>query len=50
MTRKKKKVTRRNPVVREFIVNPKRNAGKHQPKKPSKKDESLIEENSHGKN
>lgn len=47
MTRKKK-VIRRNPVVREFIANPKRNAGKHQPKKPSKKDEDRIEELRHG--
>lgn len=44
MTRKKKKVTRRNPVVREFIANPKRNAGKHQPKKPSKKDEERLDQ------
>ena len=44
MTRKKKKVTRRNPVVREVIANPKRNAGKHQPKKSSKKDEERLDQ------
>ena len=42
MTRKKKKVTRRNPVVREFIANPKRNAGSHQTKKPSKREERKL--------
>jgi hypothetical protein len=50
MPRKKTPPKKRNPVVREFIANPKRNAGRHQPKKPSKKDEALIEENSHGEN
>jgi hypothetical protein len=43
MTRKKK-VTRRNPVVREVIANPKRNAGKHQPKKPSKREQKKLDE------
>lgn len=44
MSRKKKKVTRRNPVVREVIANPKRNAGSHQPKKPSKREQKKLDD------
>lgn len=47
MTRKRKKVTRRNPVVREVIANPKRNAGRHQPKRPSRQDEKRIDDADH---
>jgi hypothetical protein len=57
MTRKKAPPKKRNPVVREFIVNPKRNAGKHKPKGPSKRDQERVEEdtnllteNQYGKN
>lgn len=44
MSRKKKKVTRRNPVVREVIKNPNRNAGAHKRKQPSRRDEKRVEE------
>lgn len=44
MSRKKAPPKKRNPVVREVIVNPKRNAGKHQPKKSSKKDEEKLDQ------
>lgn len=45
MKRKKKKAPKqRNPVVRTLIQNPKRNAGAHQRKQPSKRDERRVEE------
>ena len=44
MKRKKKPPKQRNPVVREIIANPKRNAGAHKRKKPTKRDERKIEE------
>jgi hypothetical protein len=45
MKRKKKKAPKqRNPVVRTLIQNPKRNAGAHKRKKPTKRDERRIEE------
>lgn len=44
MKRKKRPPKKRNPVVRTLVQNPKRNAGKHQPKKPTKRDERRLEE------
>jgi hypothetical protein len=42
--RKKKPPKQRNPVVRRLIQNPKRNAGAHQPKKPTRRDERKLDE------
>lgn len=47
MRRKKTPPKQRNPVVREVIQNPKRNAGRHQPKKPSHRDEKRIKNEVH---
>ena len=46
MSRKKhkKEPKRRNPVVREPLRNPKRNAGVHKRKKPTRRDERRLEE------
>lgn len=44
MKRKKSPPKKRNPVVREIIKNPNRNAGAHKRKRPSKRDEKRIEE------
>jgi hypothetical protein len=44
VTRKKAPPKKRNPVVREVIANPKRNAGQHQPKKPSKREQKKLDE------
>jgi len=41
--RKKAPPKKRNPVVREFIANPKRNAGAHKRKAP-RRDEERIQE------
>lgn len=47
MPRKKPPPKKRNPVVRELLAKPKRNAGKHQPKKPSRQDEKRIDDAEH---
>jgi hypothetical protein len=45
MSRKKKREPkRRNPVVRRLIENPKRNAGAHKRKQPTKRDQRRIEQ------
>lgn len=44
MKRKKKLPKQRNPVVRRLIEAPKRNAGVHRRKKPTKRDERKVEE------
>lgn len=41
--RKKKRLARRNPVVREMLANPKRNAGRHKKsKKLSERDQQRL--------
>ncbi len=42
--KKKREPRRRNPVIRELLRNPKRNAGAHQRKKSTKRDERRLEE------
>jgi hypothetical protein len=43
--RKKKKLTQSNPVVREMVANPKRNAGRHgKAKKAARRDERRFQE------
>jgi hypothetical protein len=44
--RKKAPPKKRNPVVREIIANPKRNAGAHKRKTP-KRDDERIEDDYH---
>ena len=42
--RKKKTLKQRNPVVRTLVQNPKRNAGVHKRKRPTRRDEQRLEE------
>lgn len=43
--RRKKKLTQRNPVVREMLAKPKRNAGRHdKAKKIAQRDERRLQE------
>lgn len=44
MKRKKTPPKKRNPVVREIIRNPNRNAGAHKRKGTSKQDERKLEQ------
>lgn len=44
MKRKKAPPKKRNPVVRETITNPQRNAGAHKSKKPSRREQAKVEE------
>lgn len=43
--RRKKKLTQRNPVMREMVANPKRNAGRHgKARRAARRDDRRLQE------